>query len=359
MPPLHMSCYDSETEIYTERGFIPFSDVNKGEMCLSLNPVTQNLEWVKNIAVIKKHYKGDMLYITNEQNSLNMLVTPDHKMFYYKRVDNGKRGRNLEHRFEDIDQFQKSGSETKFYLSSKWKGKEVEMMIIDDLCITMENFCEFMGYYLADGSIKDKYINIAQADNQEFLYNRISKMGFKNVTMTKGKINIYDSILGGYCKQFGLCDKKYVPEDIKILSPRLIKIFLDAFNFCDGHIQKSTIFKDYNFDGSRIYFTTSKRLADDIGELLIKIGKSCSYTLRKTKGKIHKFRNGNYIINHDLWDIREINSKYRYPRIQKRVKNYDAYVYDVSLPKNHTLLVRRCGRVCWGSNCRSELEPYF
>jgi len=359
MPPIHLSCYDSVTEVYTEKGFVMFSDVNVGDKCLSLNPETKNLEWVESINVIKKHHKGEMLYLTNNQHSLDLLVTPDHKMFYYKRVDNGKKGRSLKYYFEDIKQFQESGSEVKLYLSSNWKGEDVEMMVIDDLYIDMNDFCEFMGYYLADGSLRQGYPVIAQTDNQKYIFDRVSKMGFKNVTMTKGKINIYDKRLGLYCEQFGKCNLKFVPNAIKKLSSNYLKIFLDSFIFCDGHIAKPSQYKDGNFEGCRIYFTTSKTLADDIGEILIKIGKSCSYTLRKVKGNIQEFRNGNYIINYDIWDIREINSKYRHPNIQKWVKNYDGYVYDISLPKHHTLLVRRNGRVCWGSNCRSIIEPYF
>lgn len=359
MPPVHMACYDSETEVYTENGFIPFSNVVLGEKCLSLNPVDQNLEWVENIGVIKKHYKGDMFYLTNGQHSLDMLVTPDHTMFYYKRVDHGKNGRSLDYYFNSVKEFQHAGSEAKLLLSSNWKGEDVEKIVIDDLVLDMKHFCEFMGYYLSDGSVRNDYISIAQIDKSGYIHERLSKMNFRNVTRTKDKIHVYDRNIGKYCKQFGKCNDKFVPDVIKNLSPKYINIFLNAFILCDGHIAKKTYFKNNEFDGGRVYYTTSKRMADDIGELLIKVGKSCSYTLRKTKGNIHKFNNGHYIINHDIWDIREVNSQYRYAKKQIWVKNYDGYVYDISLPKYHTLLVRRNGRVCWGSNCRSMVEPYF
>ena len=35
----------------------------------------------------------------------------------------------------------------------------------------------------------------------------------------------------------------------------------------------------------------------------------------------------------------------------------EGMVYDVSLQKNHTLLVEYKGRLAWGSNCRTVLLP--
>lgn len=38
---------------------------------------------------------------------------------------------------------------------------------------------------------------------------------------------------------------------------------------------------------------------------------------------------------------------------------YNDYVYCVELPKYHTLLVRRNGKICWCGNCRTTTVPYF
>ena len=38
-------------------------------------------------------------------------------------------------------------------------------------------------------------------------------------------------------------------------------------------------------------------------------------------------------------------------------KDYNDYVYDVEVDKNHTILLRRNGRVYWGSNCRCTIAP--
>ena len=38
---------------------------------------------------------------------------------------------------------------------------------------------------------------------------------------------------------------------------------------------------------------------------------------------------------------------------------YNDYVYCVEVPKYHTLLVRRNGKICWSGNCRTVTAPYY
>lgn len=362
IPPAHFRCFDKETEVYTEDGFVLFKEVKIGDKCLSLNPETKDLEWVPVIETQQYHHKGDMYKFTNHQNSLNMLVTPDHTMFHYKRVDHGKAGKTLEPLFSDIDDFCKYKAEAKLYTSSEWVGATPNIVNINGLELSPEHFCEFMGYYLSDGcprktSKNTCYIAIAQEIGQDKMFNRLITMGFKNVTKTKGKINIYDSRIGEYCRQFGHSHEKFIPADIKKMDRHQIRIFLDAFVSCDGTtIEQDNDFKDINFNPFKKYFTSSKRMADDIGELLIKSGKSCSYLLDECKGREQKFKNGTYTINHNVWVIFEINSKHRIAKVVE-IEHYDDMVYDLSLERNHTLLTRRCGKVIWGSNCRSTIRP--
>lgn len=106
-------------------------------------------------------------------------------------------------------------------------------------------------------------------------------------------IYIYHSGLGKKLAALGKSFEKYVPKEIKSLSPRLIRIFLDAFLFCDGHERKSE-WKEKSLESTeRVYFTTSKRLADDIGELIVKAGGYPSYSLQKSAGEKCIFKNGN------------------------------------------------------------------
>lgn len=344
VPPLHFRCYDKETEVLTNNGWKLFKNVELGETIFSLNPETLNVEWVDYVKYFEREHNGSMYFLTNNQNSLNMMVTPDHPMVYMKRVDRGNKGRKTEIIKGDIETFLNAGTEAKLYLSSNWKGTEYKTIHVGGgLKFKTEDFCKFMGYYLSDGNTittgaKNKwYAQISQEDGN-WMFKELKGMPFKNVTYNNGKIHIYDDRIGKYCRQFGKAPDKYIIETIKSLSPKYIRIFLDAFNKCDGTLQKASDFKGDNFKKAKIYFTTSDKMASDLGELLIKVGKSCSYHLNKCAGKEVQFRNGKYKINKDLWSILEINSKTR--RAKKvKVVEYSGKVYDLELAKNHIMLV--------------------
>ena len=104
-------------------------------------------------------------------------------------------------------------------------------------------------------------------------------------------------------------------------------------------------------EGERTYYTTSKRLADDIGELLLKIGRRPSFRLNKTAGRKQRFSNGEYVINHDCWVISECRSTTA-TQYHKDTVSYKGWVYDLVLEKNSTMYIRREGKCFWGSNCR-------
>ena len=99
-------------------------------------------------------------------------------------------------------------------------------------------------------------------------------------------------------------------------------------------------------------------MEDDLGELIIKTGKSVRYKLNEVKGTENKFRNGTYTLNHNTWIISELTSQYRYfNKMQIKEVDYNKAVYDLEVEKHHTILTRRNGRVVWGSNCRCTLIP--
>ena len=363
VPPLHGRCYKDDTEVLTNTGWKLFKDVEPVDKIFSLNPDNLIPEYVDYRMKQEYSFKGELVHLTNSQHSLDMAVTPDHPMFYFKRVDGGSKGRSLQKFYGEMDTFLKAGKEARVYLSSKYQGEDIKTVDVCGLEMKSEHFCEFMGYYLSDGTTKStgngsasRYAFIAQQIGGAKMLERLKIMGFKNVTKTKATVNIYDTRIGKYCEQFGFSPVRYVPEIIKRMSKNNIRVFLDAFNSCDGSLKKATNFKNGNFEDTKVYFTTSKQLSSDLGELLIKVGKTCSYGLEERKGNKQVFKNGTYVINHNLWIIREINSKFRVPRIVNKIP-YDGIVYDLELKKNHIMLVRRNGKVVWGTNCRSELNP--
>lgn len=358
-PPIHLACYDKDTEIYTEDGWRLFKDVVENDKILTLNPSTKNLEWGRVKRTIK-YKENKILYLKNKQHSFDMAVTKNHPFFGYKRVDRGNNGRVPEPIF--YDNINQLNSEFCFYISSRWVGEKKDTIDINGIEFRTEDYCKLMGYYLSEGStIRRKtgryQISIAQSKYLLEMWDDFKDLPLNKIWLGKKAIFISENRLGEYLITFGKSYKKFIPNEIKELSPKYIRIFLDAFLMGDGHIQKSKNWKNGNFKDSKVYFTSSKKLADGLGELIIKVGRAVSYTLILTKGKKQQFRNGEYTINHNSWRIAELTSQYKFfGNVKIEEKEYNDFVYDVEADKNHTILVRRNGRVIWGSNCRCMLS---
>lgn len=355
----HPQCYSDDTEVMTNFGWKLFKDLLKDDLIMSLNPETRQPEYVKYAEYVEYHREGDMVRFSNK--SLDMLVTPDHKMVYLGKQKGDIRENKLAQDY--------SKNHGGLYRSSEYRFPDVRKTMIGNYEIDFNVFAEFMAYYLADGSLSHTrknqlYISQTKTHDPE-TYSKIelclSKMPFK-YTPLSDKFYIRDADLYEYLKQFGKSIDKHVPDEIKNSSPNQIKIFLDAYISCDGHVRKSkpfignkgTMFKSDKDE--RVYFTSSDQMASDLGELLLKIGHRPSYNLQKTKGIEVKHNNGTYTGNKDLWRVSECYSKTS-TVFNKEIVQYSGMVYDVQLEKNHILYVRRNGKCVWGSNCMCHAIP--
>lgn len=353
----HPFCYDDQTEVLTKNGFILFSDLKGDEEFLSVNPETGEGEYVKAIHYLSIHYKGKM--IERISRDFNLCTSPNH--YHVGRTQyEYKSGKNICLRKES-----ELTEEYSFltYLPS-WKGIEKKYITFDGNQYDMKLFCEFLGYYLSEGSYTEykstKRINISQLkDSREIIFNCCKKI-FPSVSLQKERIEIYikknQIEFINFFKSLGKSYQKYVPSFIKELSPEYIELFLNAFHLGDGTIHKGTIFDGYQCKPLRVFSTSSVQLASDIGELLLKIGKRPSYR-NKGRSIYHcKKQNKDYLANYDQWEINELSTKYNLRSHMKEIQiDYNGQIYDVELKKNHTLIVRRKGKVCVSGNCRCEL----
>lgn len=348
-PPLHNWCYDDKTEVYTSEGWKLFKDCKDDELYLSMNPENENISFMPAVRKVQYQYDGEMIKFKNR--TFNLLVTPDHMMIkkYMKKDGSGK------FKFETAEKIGKSSAIPR---GCKWEGTSPEHGYIGGYKIDIETYLKFMAWYLSDGSTtktgKNSYrVKIAQETHFEYMWEQLQNLPFK-ITKTDCAINAYDYEVGREMSVYGKCNEKFIPDFIKSLSPELIKIFLEAYSIADGTVKKGRQWKGGKFEDTYTFFTTSKRLADDLGELILKAGARPSFFLHKTKGVAVKHHNGVYVGNYDTWVINWCNRVWSYlENIEKTKEEYSGMVYCVELPKWHTLYVRRNGKCCWCGNCRS------
>ena len=352
----HSNCYDNETEVFTAKGWMKFSDVKIGDVVHSINQKTKRLEPANCIAKQEYDYTGKMVHYSNR--SLDLMVTPEHKMVYLSKVT----GEILTNKIADNYDSYKGG----LYRYCEWEGENYSHVAIGKHRIDIKLFAEFMGYWLSDGSYSRRFaFSIAQkrghdVENRKRIFILLSKMPFEIHSRESG-FEMYDKDFYEYLIQFGKSNEKFIPEIIKESTKDVVKVFLDAFISCDGHIGKPRNFignrgtEFISKSGERVYFTSSERMAGDIGELILKTGKRPSFYKNDSRGK-HQFPNGVYNINYIVHRISECSSQTA-TVFNKDYIDYSGKVYDLSLDKNHTLYVRRKGKCVWSSNCFCYVVP--
>ena len=363
----HPNSFDCVTEVYTNNGWKLFKNVKNKDKIFSLNPENHIPEWVE--FKRKFEYNPGNEMIEFKSNSFDLLVTKNHNMYIGVNSHAANKERITKWKMEKAENC--LSKNFKQLRCVNWKGKNINF---NTFGYTKKEFAFLLGIYMAKGHVeKNRNNKIGRIVITQYKINGIKEiekilkpMGF----YFSGNRFIKDNVkLAQYLKQFGKSFEKYIPNYILNEKPGIIKEFLYAFLIGDGTIRKQKS-KLKNIESiKKIYFTSSDKLAAQIGECIIKIGKYPSFNLQKSKGKLQKHKNGEYICNFNIWRIAENNSKTSYHNISKSnnhrgiqskiIDNYNGLAYCLELEKNHIMLIRRNGKISWCMNCKHDISPFF
>lgn len=340
---LGFNCYDDKTEVYTSDGWKRFSELNGSELFYTLNTTTRTSEWQEASEYFRNEYHGNMVHFKSA--TADICVTPNHSMLVYSE-------KNTALRFVEAV----NCTTTHFFTAGQtWHDSDVKTVVLGGKEVCADLYFKFMAYYLADGSSHSKSaVKIAQTNNDK-MYAELCGLPFK-VWHDENKIVIHSRELAEELSIYGVCDTKYIPDTIKQASRRQIRLFLEAFMATDGYKAKPSKLNGHNRKPHLSVFTSSKRMADDLTELAMKAGYRPKIDTRKPSGEPILFRNGVYSSKKTMYII-HLNRRTNITKTAKTFEPYNGYVYCVTVP-NHTLLVRRNGRVVWCGNCRHYLKPY-
>jgi len=403
------SCLKNDMEILTNEGFKFVKDLNQTEKVACLNPNSGELEFHKPIAYIKEPFKGKLNCGTN--NLIDYAVTPNHNMFV--SVANSLTEKKLN--FNLIQSEKIHGQNIHFKKDAIWKGIDKENFILpkiytkikkeilvasniddhktssidfsvekyyDDLNLNMDLWLKFFGFWMAEGWTSMTpglyQVGIGQIKNNGYLeeiFSTLKELGF-NPTYTKDlkRVRVFDKRLWNYLSQFGKAENKFIPSDVLNLCPRQLNIFLDWYLKGDGSLENGGTRYDkritknqiergrVNFNSSRRRaYTVSKKLADNIQELCLKIGVVSTVTNRGMRNSI--MNDGREVnAKHDAYVISigsdSIRSK-KNPLLRSEdqyQEEYDDFVYCVEV-KHNIIFVRRNGKTFWiGNSHLNDLE---
>jgi hypothetical protein len=296
--PLH-----PDTEIFVkDKGFLKITEVNEGDEILTYNQNTGEMEFQVN--------KKNWTYPVNEElyhfkgQTYDLITTDDHRMFYrgqHKDNFDVTTAGKLPTRFEmmvggfkwtGVDKDYEIIPEMEVLVGDRWhEGVTHQVAIQEEKRIPMDIWLEFLGYFISEGYTtinEDGYtVGIRQYPGNDYnkMKDCISKLPFK-VNIYEDRLTIHSKQLSKYLEPLGKSYNKYIPEHIKSLPSDKLEILYNALMVGDG-CQNN-------------YFTSSKQLANDVQEIILKMGYGSTIYERDRIGQdviIHGKRTGkcNYI----------------------------------------------------------------
>jgi phosphoribosylamine-glycine ligase len=345
-----MGCYDGTTEVLTRKGWRLFRDVGKADEFVTLSKDSL-IEYQKptDIVVLDAHKK--LMLIKNQ--SVDLAVTLNHNMFGIEadQFRKGKRdfgfvqARDLPSQFVVPRTGVWAAKDVKFFALDPVRigpgqGKNVVMRDSARIKILMDDWLGFLGFYLAEGTCSEGCkVSISCSKNIDVVKGLLDKLPF-SVKRGKQEFCIYDKQLWSYLKLLGKASEKRVPDLVKTLSKRQIGIFLDWYALGSGNEN----------NGSRILYASSRKLADDVQELLLKVGSVGVIKVRRRKGKVW-VKDRWAQTGHPQYEILEgvRNPVSWLDKRDMEIVDYDGKVFCVTVP-NHTLFVRRNGKPIFCGN---------
>lgn len=294
------NCYSEDTEVLTNRGWLYYTDVLDSDLVAAFNPATGKMEFQPTLDGMRTFdYDGPMLQFKNRR--VDVCVTPDHDMwvgsFGTTTSDDGGYDKYLKWKkckFKEV-------TANKFAFMEGAPADEASDLQIPPfelppsdyvswvnapnrsaVKIDMEDWVEFLGWYLSEGALtpqKHAYaVRITQSQkhpNQvraiRALFNRLP---FKHNERLRSdgifEFEINSKALWHWlednCGPHGMPELKHIPRGMMSLPPRYLRILLDALIGGDGTVDKRP------GRTNRAYYSSSQELLDNVQEVALKVG---------------------------------------------------------------------------------------
>lgn len=386
-------CYSSDVEILTNEGWKFFPDVRGDEQVMSLR-ADGVAEWGPITEVTNVEIDG---YLNvHDGTRVNFSVTDGHRMLWspmhYRKPDRlvcpycdtevGAKGR-AQHEGKHLragavwierEWAPVAAAERRWQLGSymdlpqeffvrrtnTWEGTPFGPVTFagtrsgPDLTFQSDQFARFLGWYVAEGRVHERPIGKAtrrticvaqmQGDKYEQITALLDEVGVKYVRTDHSIRFLHKNFALWLQEHCGVgSGEKRVPKLIMDAPQPIIRAFLDTYRMGDG--------TRHTHPDSARYVTSSKLLADDIHELLVKMGTARKLRLMHPAGSGGEINGTAFTRKRDVWVVTEAgrpaDSNVKKANVS-RVR-HQGPVYCVTTP-NETLMVRRNGTPMWCGN---------
>lgn len=339
-------CFDTETQILTERGWLSIDAIQESDAVWSLNQASGLLESVPVQSIVSYQYRGAMIRVKSLQ--VDLLLTPEHRMLLAAIPSGGT--------VEGVENFEWQTARAAF--KSRRVVKTAGMSGNDTLPESMD-FLKLCVAGIADGCLHwnrncdsgHLVFAVSKSRKKEFLEALFQRLGisYSSVTDRKSRIeagqrNVTDYRLpAAISRQIRevIGPEKHIPADWLRFSPETISSLLDTYIFFDGHSDERE-----NCTGATIT-TISPHNADMLQALAVLCGRR-TITSRKER-TTGSFANAKPCYNLSL-------TRRQHARLREecwQLADYSGPVWCVN-NRNGTLIARRNGHVAIVGNCRGE-----
>ncbi|MFQ5405696.1 MAG: thiamine pyrophosphate-dependent enzyme [Candidatus Micrarchaeia archaeon] len=342
------ACYSPDTKILTADGFKWVADVSTKDILWSVNPDTFELELQPVEKLHQYFFEGKMVRANTRY--VDFLVTSNHNIPAMFR----KSGKIVFLKAEELLKKYK----TLLPRSFKWHGEKKDRFVLPKLpsktsmrqysSFDAGDWAEFVGWYVTEGSCYHSdsgyLVRIYQSNkkNRKHILQLVRKMGLRASECSRS-VDISS-------KQLFTCLKntcgdyfynKRIPKDVLSLSSdKLLRLF-DAMIRGDGCKVRPgkgrTSFRT-------TFITKSSYLVSQFTELCLKLGKGVHITYDNRR--IARIGVQEKHVKNELYSTR----KFSQGKTQVFEEDYEGIVYCPQLPKNHTLIIERNGKVSLSGN---------
>lgn len=342
-------CTTEDTEVLTDKGWVFWPDYNGSDLLGTVNTTTGNMEFQKPLQRQVFEYSGEMIYSTNRR--IDFGVTPNHRMLVNKfNVNTGR----LNNHFEFVEAKDMGWYCGLPHAPKGFLGLNIEKLSVpNDREYTGDDFVALLGLIISDGyagGTENTKNWVSFASFREELRQDIAELatrnGFHESPSRKGVWVRYDA--GAFaewtrqhCYTSGVlgAGNKKLPLFLKEVSQRQMQIFLHYFD-------------DRNRDGSQ-YYSSSKKLIDDLQEIHLKLGKRSHIGKRDPKTSKFDGNKSGTITSKLTQYVLTVGQEDRLSIMRSKHIETDRYkgnVFCATVP-NGTLVTRRNGSVLISGNC--------
>jgi len=356
-------CYDDQTEVLTQKGWVNFALLRKGDSVATVNMASHKMEWQTPSAYIEQWYEGPMVLSEPDEQGANFCVTPNHRMV----IANRKSGKWRLHAADLLKQVGDSAIPTGWNPRDVidgdervWRERVNRMGRKSTLDAKRVDFARFLGLWLSEGCLSEqtvksinqtrRYVRIAQKHDPDAVRAILSTLGvtWQETTGKNGVIDFRIQHAALFDELNELCGKvlsadKRIPAAVWEWGVDSLYALLDGLMLGDGR------HRTHDESGKRIatdaYYTTSKSLADDVQTLACHLGAPSVISSQR--------RTTPYAPNGVTVHIVRFH-RARQAKIDKlplKAVPYAGFVRCVTVP-NGTLIVRRGGRPMVCGNCQ-------